>query len=104
MTVSDLVPANRSLRPSAPARVSGRAVDRIRADQAIISAQEEARIAVISDTTELGLMAAARIAAVQEMLASRSSSPLLDEKLRHIADAGVLNLMDVVVRVGQRVR
>lgn len=99
--MSDLVPLGGGLLPSRIERATSRAVERVRADQAVAAARETARVEIVAEVTETALLAASRVAAVESLLLSRT--PHAEMRLRHIADAGCIGMTDVVIKAGRRV-
>jgi hypothetical protein len=101
--MSDLVPSHAgNLFPTRVDRSAGRAIGRVRANQAVVVAQETARLEIIADVTETALLSASHVAAVEALLVART--PHAEGRLRHIAEAGTLGMADVVFRTGQRSR
>lgn len=83
-------------------RQVGRAIERVRARQAIVTVQETAKLEVLQDVTETALMSASSVAAVEALLAART--PHAAARLQHIAEAGTLGMADVVLKAGRRCR
>jgi hypothetical protein len=101
--MTDLVPRpGGSVYPTKVERQAGRALERIRADQAVAAARQVARVSVIAETTEAALLAVSHVSALESLLVSRT--PRAEERLRHIADAGALGMTEVVLSTNRQVR
>lgn len=100
--MTDLVPmrGNR-LVPSRVERQTGRALEQIRAGQAVASARETAKVEVIAEVTEAALLATSHVSAVEALLVSRT--PHAEGRLRHIADAGAIGMANVVMKAHRQV-
>jgi len=98
----DIVPfGSGSLLPSRVERQTGRALERIRASQAVATAHEVAKVEVIQDVTEAALMATANVSAIEALLVART--PHAEGRLRTIADAGALGMAEVVMKARRSV-
>jgi hypothetical protein len=98
----DLVPfRTTSVGLSRIERQAALALDRVRANRSITSAQETGRVDIITEVTEAGLLAAWHISAIESLLADRT--PHAEGRLHNIANAGCLGLTDVVLSVSRRV-
>jgi len=100
--MSNLVPYDRP--PSRIARAADRSLERLRAEQSLASAREIAKVETIAQVTEAGMLATSHIAAMESLLVARSGSPFVEERLRHIAEAAHVNILDVVIGVSRRFR
>lgn len=100
---NNLVPIG-SFLPSRTDRSVNRALSQVRAHQAVVTAQETAKLEIIGDVTEAALMTASHITAVEIMLAQRTPDPVSQARLRAVADAGVLGLAEVVMKTARTVR
>lgn len=100
--MSSLVPSTGSMLPSRAERSAVRAIDRVRASQAVVTARETAKVEVIQDVTTAALGAGSHISAVEGLLAQRT--PHAAGRLQAIADAGTIGLTEVVMRTTRMVR
>lgn len=101
--MSDLVPLGGSgFLQSRVERQMSRSLERVRASQALVTAQEVARLEIVQDVTEAALMSASQVAAVEALLVART--PHAAARLQHIAEAGTLGMADVVLRANRRCR
>jgi hypothetical protein len=101
--MSNLVPTGGgTFLPSRAERSAGRAIERVRASQAVLTARETAKLEVIGDVTEAALMTSSHIAAVEALLVERT--PHAAGRLQAIADAGTLGLAEVVMKTARTVR
>jgi hypothetical protein len=98
--MSDLVPLGGGLLSTRIERTTARQLDRIQAGKMVAAARENARIEVMAEVTETALLAASHVAAVEELLVSRT--PHAEARLRHIADAGTVGMTEVVLKAGKR--
>jgi hypothetical protein len=83
-------------------RQTSRALERVRTTQALVTAQEVARLEIVQDVTEAALMSASQVAAVEALLTTRT--PHAAGRLNAIAEAGTLGMADVVLRASRRCR
>ncbi|MDO8213473.1 hypothetical protein [Conexibacter sp. CPCC 206217] len=97
---SRIVPSTRTINPTRVDRATGRVLGQIRSEKAIIAESEIAKIAITEAVTSEALIACSNLSALQAMLSARA--PLAEERLRHLADAGTLQLTNIVLRLGQR--
>jgi len=100
--MSNLIPTAGGFAPSRAERSAVRAIDRVRASQAVVTARETARLEVIQDVTTAALGAGSHISAVEALLAERT--PHAAGRLQAIADAGTVGLAEVVMRTTRMVR
>jgi hypothetical protein len=101
--MADLVPWTGSLlAPSRIERQTGRAVARVQARQAVVTAQQIGRVETIADVTEAALLATSHIAALESLLVTRT--PRAEERLRHISDAAALGMTEIVLTASRRCR
>ncbi len=100
--MSDLIQyGGGSLLPSRVERQTGRALERIRAGQAVVTAREVAKVEVIQDVTEAALMATANVSAIEALLVART--PHAEGRLKHIADSGAIGMAEVVLKARRSV-
>jgi hypothetical protein len=88
-----------------PARVEQqqvRALARVQKQQAVLSAEEIARVETIADVTEAALLAVSHISALESLLVMRT--PRAEERLRHLVDAGTFGMTEVVLGASRRLR
>ena len=100
--MTNLVPFADNLQPSRVNRQTSRALERVHGQQAVLSAQELARVETIAEVTEAALLAVSHISALESLLVVRT--PRAEERLRHIADAGTLGMTEVVFGASRRCR
>jgi hypothetical protein len=99
--MSDLVRLNGSRLPTRLERTTARALDRVRADQALAAARHTAKLDVIADVTQAALLATSHVSAMEALLVSRT--PHAEARLRHIADAGTLGMAAVVMKASRTI-
>lgn len=101
--MTDLVPSpRRTLQPTRTTRAADRAIEQVDAAKRLAIEEEAAKLEVMAATTERAMLAASHISALQAMLSARAGDPITDERIRHIADAGIFGLTSVVMNLGQR--
>lgn len=100
--MTDLVPFTGTAQLSRIERQTSRALARVRAQQAVMTAQEVARVETIAGVTETALLATSHIAAVEALLVTRT--PRAEERLRHLADAAAVGMTEVVLSTTLRCR
>jgi hypothetical protein len=100
--MSDLVRWTGGLASSRIERQTDRAVARVRAHQAVVTARQVSRVEAIADVTEAALLATSHIAAMESLLVTRT--PRAEERLRHISDAAALGMTEVVLSASRRCR
>jgi hypothetical protein len=69
----------------------------IRTSGSVAAARETAKVEAIARVTEVGLVAASHVSALEVLLIGRT--PHAEARLRHIADAGVAGMANVVLGV-----
>lgn len=69
---------------------------------AVSAARETAKIEALEAVTETALLAASHLSSLEGLLVART--PHAEARLRHIADAGVAGIADVVLRAGRSFR
>jgi hypothetical protein len=101
--MSDLIPlSGRGLTRAE--RSASRELSTLRTQQALVTAQQTAKIEVISNVTESGLLAASHINAVELMLARRMNGDVVAQsRLTRIADAGIYGISEVVLKTARAV-
>jgi hypothetical protein len=98
--MTDLVPFATDLQPTRTERQTARALERVHGRQAVMSAQEIARVEMIAQVTEAALLSVSHISALESLLVTRT--PRAEERLRHLADAGTLGITQVVFNASRR--
>ncbi len=101
--MTDLIPLPSSglgLYPTRVERKTNRALERVRAEQAVFVAQQTAKVESIAEVTETALLAVSHISAVEALLISRT--PHAEARLRNIADLGAVGLADLVLKTHRR--
>lgn len=98
----DLIPYVGELPASRGERQTARALEQVHGRQAVLSAEEVGRVETIAEVTEAALLAVSHVSALESLLVNRT--PLAEERLRHIADAGTLGMTEVVFAASRRCR
>ncbi len=99
--MTDLVRfGNGSLLPSRVERQTNRALQGIRSNQILAAAHEVAKIEVLAETGEAGLLAISHVSAVEALLVART--PHAEARLKHCADFAALGITNVVMKAGRR--
>ena len=83
-------------------RQAGKAIGAVRANQAVITAQETAKVEIVEDVGKAGLLAVANVSALEGLLAART--PHAAGRLQHVADTAALGIGEVVLNATRRVR
>jgi hypothetical protein len=83
-----------------PGRQASREVAVIRASATVAAAREAAKVEAVAQVTETALIAAGRVSAVEALLVAHC--PHAEARLRHIADAGVAGMANVVLGMERR--
>jgi len=81
-------------------REAEKALERVRAQTTIAAYRDRAEIARVAETTKVGMRAAYDICAEEALLAP--SDPLVQARVRVIADAGALCIAGIVKDAGSR--
>ncbi len=97
--MSNLVRTTPTFSPTRIERQTEQALQRVNAAQSLTSAQEVAKVETVAQVTEAALLAVSHLSALEEMLVGRT--PRAEERLRHIVDAGTLNITQVVFKVNR---
>ena len=71
-----------------------------RASGSVAAAREAAKVETIAQVTEVALAATGRVSAVEALLVAHC--PHAEARLRHIADAGVAGMANIVLGVERR--
>ena len=81
-------------------RRASREVTLVRASGSVAAAREAAKVEAVAEVTEVALAATGRVSAVVALLVAHS--PRAEARLRHIADAGVAGMANVVLGMERR--
>jgi hypothetical protein len=105
--MSDLIPRNPAgmgFVETRTQRQANRAIDRVRAHQAVATAQQVGRVEIVQQTAQASLVAASHISTLEALLGSGTTRVEVHDRLRAIAEAGCVGLSEIVLDTTRRCR